>query len=279
MADKLIIGCGYLGQRIAALWRGQNHRVFATTRSASRATEFKSQGLYPIICDVLDPASLQSLPQVESIVYCIGLDSSAGVSMRSLYVDGLANALAALTQPLPRFLYVSSTSVYGQTGGEEVDENAITEPQEGSGKVVLEAEQLLRTRLPSSIILRFAGIYGPGRLMRSKTIKSGKPIIGDAEKWLNLIHVEDGATAIGAADHRAAAGSLFNISDNSPVRRRDFYIKLAQVLGAPQPRFLSLPAGAIASGTRCSPVSRALPPPTSGPRSAPTSTRRSTRPR
>jgi nucleoside-diphosphate-sugar epimerase len=245
MADKLIIGCGYLGQRIAALWCAHNHRVFATTRSKARADEWHALGLQPILCDVLGPASLRSLPRVESIAYCIGLDRSTGVSMHSLYVGGLANVLAALPQPAPRIVYVSSTSVYGQTDGEEVDESATTEPQGESGKVVLEAERLLRARLPSAVILRFAGIYGPGRLMRGQAIKAGEPIVGDAEKWLNLIHVEDGAAVVVAADERAAPGSIYNVSDGFPVRRRVFYTKLAGVLRSPQPRFIPLPHGAV----------------------------------
>lgn len=244
MADKLIIGCGYLGLRIAARWCAQSHRVFATTRSIIRAREWRNLGLEPIVCDVLDSDSLLSLPNVESIVHCIGLDRTAGVSMHRVYVHGLANVLAALAQPAPRFVYVSSTSVYGQTNGEEVDECANTEPQEESGTVVLEAEQLLRARLPSAVILRFAGIYGHGRLMRGQAIKAGEPIVGDAEKWLNLIHVEDGAAVVAAADERAAPGSIYNVSDGSPVRRRVFYTRLAEVLGASQPRFIPLAAGA-----------------------------------
>lgn len=245
MADKLIIGCGYLGQRVAAIWRAQNHRVFATTRSVTRAEEWRALGLQPILCDVLDSASLRFWPRVESIVYSIGLDRSSGVSMRSLYVGGLANVLAVLPQPAPRFVYVSSTSVYGQTDGEEVNEQAATEPHEESGKIVLEAERLLRSRLPSAVILRFAGIYGPGRLMRGQAIKVGEPIVGDAEKWLNLIHVEDGAAVVAAAEERAAAGSIYNVSDGFPVRRRIFYTKLGEVLGAPRPRFVPLAAGAV----------------------------------
>jgi nucleoside-diphosphate-sugar epimerase len=243
MADKLIIGCGYLGRRIAALWRARNHRVFATTRSTARADEWRASGLQPIVCDVMDVSSLRSLPRVESIVYCIGRDRSTEVSMRSLYVDGLANVLDALSQSTPRFLYVSSTSVYGQTEGEEVDESAATEPQEESGQVVLAAERLLRERLPSAVILRFAGIYGPGRVMRGQAIKAGEPIVGDADKWLNLIQVEDGAAAVVAADERAAAGSIYNVADGEPVRRRAFYTKLAELLGAPQPQFVPLPTG------------------------------------
>ena len=247
MADKLFVGCGYLGRGIAALWRAQSHRVFATTRSIARAAELRALGLEPILCDVLDPASLRALPGMESIAYCIGLDRTRNVSMHSLYMDGLANVLAALKQPAHRFLYVSSTSVYGQTDGEEVDESATTEPLEESGKVVLESEHLLRSRLPSAIILRFAGIYGPGRLMRAQAIIAGEPIIGDAEKWLNLIHVDDGAAAAMAADERATSGSIYNVSDGAPVRRRVFYSKLAELLGAPPPRFESLPPGAMPS--------------------------------
>jgi nucleoside-diphosphate-sugar epimerase len=243
MADKLVIGCGYLGQRIAARWRAQGHRTFATTRSAAKADEWRRVGLEPIVCDVLDPGSLDTLPKAASFACCIGFDRTSGVSMRRLYVDGLANILAAVKQP-SRFLYVSSTSVYGQTEGEEVDETASTEPLEDSGKVVLEAERLLRSRLPSAIILRFAGIYGPGRLMRGQAIKAGEPITGDAEKWLNLIHVDDGADAVLAADERAAPGSIYNVSDGTPVRRQEFYTKLAELLAAPLPRFVPPPNGA-----------------------------------
>jgi nucleoside-diphosphate-sugar epimerase len=245
MSDKLIIGCGYLGRRIAALWRAREHRVFATTRSVAKADELRACGLHPILCDVLDPTSLRSLPRVQSIVHCVGLDRSTGVTMRRLFVDGLANTLDALAQTDPRFIFISSTSVYGQVEGEEVDESATTEPQEESGKVVLEAERLLRARLPSAVFLRFAGIYGPGRLMRGQAIKAGEPIIGDAEKWLNLIDVEDGAAVVVAADELATPGSTYNVSDGEPVRRRVFYTKLAELLKAPLPRFVPLAPGAL----------------------------------
>ena len=127
-----------------------------------------------------------------------GLDRSSGQTMRAVYVEGLANVLAALPAPA-RFVHVSSTSVYGQTDGEEVDEQSATEPEEESGKIVLEAERVLRRAAPEAIILRFAGIYGPGRLLRRQAIEAGEPIVGNADKWLNLIQVEDGAEAVLAA--------------------------------------------------------------------------------
>src|SRR5207247_9149681 len=141
----------------------------------------------------LYPGSLPSLPAAGSVFYGVGLDRNAGRSMREVYVEGLANVLPALPG-VERFLYVSSTGVYGQCRGEEVDETAATEPAEESGRVVLEAESLLRSRLPTAVVLRFAGIYGPGRLLRQQAILAGQPVVAHGARWLNLIHVGDVAS-------------------------------------------------------------------------------------
>jgi nucleoside-diphosphate-sugar epimerase len=180
---------------------------------------------------------LEVLPRAAGVAYCVGFDRSPGRAMRDVYVRGLENVLTHLPVP-ERFVYVSSTGVYGQSDGEDVDETAATAPAEESGRVVLEAERLLRSRLPGAIVLRFAGIYGPGRLLRRQAIESGEPLVGDAEKWLNLIHVDDGAAAVLAAAARGTPGAVYNVCDDLPVRRREFYAELAHVLGAPPPRFV-----------------------------------------
>jgi len=247
---KLVIGCGYLGQRVAALWRDSGDHVFATTRHAEEANRFRAEGLEPLVCDVLDRASLTQLPQVDTVLYAVGFDRSSGATMRAVYVDGLANVLSvahASGSGFGRFIYVSSSSVYGQSDGGWVDEESPTEPQEESGRIVLEAERTLssfsaRRHLralseDSHIILRFGGIYGPGRLLRRAAIERGEPIIGDADKWLNLTHADDGARVILAAEARGTPGRIYNVCDGTPVRRRDFYTALARVLGAPAPRF------------------------------------------
>ena len=237
MPQSLIIGCGYLGERVAALWLSQARRVYATTRKPIAPLP----GAVPVVCDVLDPASLRALPAVDTVLYAVGFDRSAGATMRAVYVDGLANVLAQLPTPR-RFIYVSSSSVYGHADGGWIDETAPTEPNEDSGRIVLDAENLLRTRMPAAILLRFAGIYGPGRLLRRQTIERGEPIVGDADKWLNLIHVDDGARAILAAEEHAKPGRVYNVCDDHPVRRRWFYATLARRLGAPEPRFVTPPA-------------------------------------
>ena len=190
----------------------------------------------PVVCDVLQPQTLEHLPQADTVVYAIGLDRSTGATMRSVYVDGLANVLARLPRP-NRFIYVSSSSVYGQADGSWVDETSSTEPTEEAGQIVRAAETLLQAALPDAVILRFAGIYGPGRLLRQKTIQAGEPIVAGANKWLNLIHVDDGARAVLAAEHYAKLGGIYNICDGRPVQRRDFYTSLAQHLALPRRAF------------------------------------------
>jgi nucleoside-diphosphate-sugar epimerase len=234
--SKLVIGCGYLGLRVARRFREAGEEVFVTSRKPERLVEFAALGLRPVLYDVLQPGPL---PQADAVVYCVGFDRAAGATMRRVYVEGLDGVLERLPGgPAPRFVHVSSTSVYGQPDGSVVDESAETEPPDESGQVVLEAERVLRQRRPEAIVLRFAGIYGPGRLMRAASLRAGEPIAADPEKWLNLIHVEDGASVVVAAAARARAGETYNVSDGRPVRRRDFYALLAELLGASAPRFV-----------------------------------------
>jgi nucleoside-diphosphate-sugar epimerase len=231
---RLIIGCGYLGLRVAKLWLARGERVAALTRGRGEA--LRGLGIEPIVGDVLDPGL--ALPAAATVLYAVGLDRSAGRSFREVYVEGLRNVLDALPRP-KHFIYVSSTSVYGQSDGSRVDEQSPTTPSEENGRIVLEAEQHLRSRLTEAIILRFAGIYGPGRMIRQAAIEKGEPLVGDFDKVINLIHVDDGANAVVAAEERGKAGETYLIADGFPVTRREFYTCLAEVLNAPAPRFLS----------------------------------------
>ncbi len=235
MADlALMIGCGYLGSRVGRAWLDSGRSVCVLTRN--RAETLKAQGFDPVVGDVTDPASLTALPATTTILYAVGLDRAGGRSMREVYVEGLRNVLAALPSG-GRFLYVSSTSVYGQTDGAVVDESSATEPLEENGRIVLDAERTLREVRPDATILRFAGIYGPGRLLRKQPLLKGEPYVGDADKWLNLIHVADGVQAVLAAERSARPGGTFNIADDHPVSRGAFYTELARRLGAPEARF------------------------------------------
>ncbi len=236
--DVLIIGCGYLGLRAARFWVGAGKRVAALTRG--RAEQLRQEQIEPIVGDVLDRASLKLVPQADTLLYAVGLDRTSGQTMQAVYVDGLRNVLEELASRgtvMPKILYVSSTSVYGQTDGEWVTEHSPTQPKESSGQVVLAAEHTLREHAPEAVILRFSGIYGPNRLLRKESLLRGEPIPGKPDRFLNLIQVDDGAQAILCAEQHAAPGSLYLIADGQPCTRQDYFSRLAELIGAPAIQF------------------------------------------
>ncbi len=244
----LVVGCGYLGRQVAEAWRDDGRPVYALTRS--RADELRAAGLTPVTGDVTDPASLaglRDLPPLTTVLYAVGMDRRAGHSMREVYVEGLRNVLAALP-PVACWVHVSSTGVYGQTDGSVVTEESPTDPREESGRVVLEAERTLLAARPGATVLRFAGIYGPGRWLRKAALLAGEPYTADADKWLNLIHLADGVQALRCAESHAAGG-VFNVADDEPVRRRDFYTESARLLGAPPAKFTA-PGTPVAEANR-----------------------------
>jgi nucleoside-diphosphate-sugar epimerase len=243
----LIIGCGYLGQRLGVRLVRDGGRVFGTVRSPGRAEELVRSGIEPVIVDVLRPDTMRGLPAADRVFYAVGFDRSAGAAMRTVYVDGLQAVLDHLPRSVRRFVYAGSTGVYGQAGGEWVDEQSPTVPEHESGRVVMEAEGRVRawagSREASAVILRFAGLYGPGRVVRRSMLERGEPIPGDPGKFLNMVHIDDAAAAAAAALDADAPGPIYLVADDRPVTRREYYAVAAGVLGAPEPRFEAPRAG------------------------------------
>lgn len=233
--STLIVGCGMLGRRVGRLLVQRGESVYGTTRTPKRADELAALGIKPVLADVLEPGTLASLPTADRVLYCVGFDRGAGVAMRTVYVNGLMDALKKLPATPRRFVYASSTGVYGQTDGGWVDEDAPTDPRHESGRVALEAETLARQR--SAIVVRFAGLYGPGRIVRRAAIENGDVIPGDPSNYLNLIHLDDAAAAAVLALDLGEPGRIYLASDDRPVERLEYYGLAARLLGAPAPRF------------------------------------------
>jgi nucleoside-diphosphate-sugar epimerase len=246
---KLIFGCGYLGRRVAAAWLKAGETVYAVTRSSQRASEFEAAGLKPITADVTRPATLVHLPAVDTVLYAVGFDRAALKSIHEVYVDGLRNVLDALPQETGRLIYVSSTGVYGQTDGDWVDEESPCRPERAGGRACLEAERLIQAHAiaPRSVILRLAGLYGPGRIPRQDELRAGLPISAPTDGCLNLIHVDDAVSVVLAAEQRAQIPNLFTISDGAPAERRAYYEEVAHLLRAPPPQFAAPETGSPAA--------------------------------
>ena len=251
MKSTLIVGCGYLGSRIGRHLANRGEQVFGTARKPGSIPA----GIAPLVADVLDPASLTQLPKVDRIIYCVGFDRSAGIPMRTVYVDGLANLLDARGSGIKRLLYVSSTGVYGQIDGEWVDEDSPAEPTTESGWVCLDAEQTVRRMAERSgfelVIIRYSGLYGPERMIGRDAIRQGQPIVGDPDRFLNLIHIDDAARAAVLALDHAPNGRLYLASDDEPMLRRDYYERLSALSPESPPiRFASPEPGSPACAPR-----------------------------
>lgn len=241
---KLIFGCGYLGQRVARLWRQRGDAVYAVTRSADKAQALRREGIRPLLADIT-----ASLPEdggfwpaeIDTVLFAVGYDRGSTASIRDVYVGGLARVLDALPGSVERLIYISSIGVYGDAAGQWVDEETPCHPVREGGQASLAAEELLRShqRGDRSVILRLAGLYGPGRIPRADTLLAGQPIDAPAEGYLNLIHVDDAAAIVLLAESKAPLPRTYVVSDGQPVVRSEYYRELARLLGAPPPQFVA----------------------------------------
>jgi nucleoside-diphosphate-sugar epimerase len=237
----LIVGCGYLGRRVGRQLAGRGETVFVTARNPARVGDLSARGVVPVIVDVLDPASLARLPAVDRVLYCVGFNLTGGGPTPSLYVGAMTNTLEALSGRTGRVVFTSSTGVYDGDDGGWVDEDSPAVPATESGRACLDAERLALGSCAvlgiGCTVVRLSGLYGPGRVPGRKLLTEGEPVPGDPSGFLNLIHVDDAASAAFAALDRGEAGRVYLASDDRPVERREYYTLAAALLGAPGPWF------------------------------------------
>jgi nucleoside-diphosphate-sugar epimerase len=240
----LIAGCGYTGLRAARAWLRRGLTVTAITRSTTRAHTLQQHGLQTLVADLADNSTLPALPDAQIVVWSAGYDRNSSSSRRQLWIDGLRKLLHKLPDsPHPRRLILTSTtSVYGDAAGSSVDESTTPQPVQEGGLVCLEAEQLLNQYCLQSgntpIILRLAGIYGPGRLLRRlQDLHEQRPIPADPDDWLNLIHVDDIVSTLLYIASCTSPPTLMNLAASETATRRTYYQTLAQLAGTPEPVF------------------------------------------
>lgn len=195
----LLAGCGDLGTEAGLRFAALGHRVVGWRRSPAKlpaaiegaAVDLSAPGLPPVP------------PDTSAVVVAVAADASTEEAYRAAYIQGLSNVLNAVERDgvAPRrVLFVSSTAVYGDAGGGWVDEHTEADPGGFSGRVLLEAEELLRARLQGTgtkgISLRLGGIYGPGRTRLIEQVRSGSAVVPEDVRYTNRIHRDDAAAAI-----------------------------------------------------------------------------------
>jgi nucleoside-diphosphate-sugar epimerase len=229
----LILGCGYVGQALASAWRTAGHAITGWVRSESSAAALLELGIKPWVGDLSAEEDWQGLPpDFDFFVHCASSSRGGAEAYARVYVRGIA--LAQHYLPRTQGLFVSSTSVYGQTEGEIVTETSPAEPMNETSQLLREAEAIAWAS--QTIVLRVAGIYGPERgALLKKFLAQEAMIEGDGTRWMNQVHRTDVVQAIQHVATLSTPEKLYNVADNEPVTYRDFYQWLATETHLPLP--------------------------------------------
>lgn len=233
--NLLIAGCGYLGRAAGSRLASRGHRVWGLCRSAASLDRVREAGIEPFRADLADASTLRALPPVDAVVACQA--PAKGESYGSVYrtaTDELIRALKPATQV--RFVFVSSTAVYGPRGGAWVDADTAIDPDrlDDDAKTLWETERLVLSAPIRGMVLRLSGLYGPGR-NRLDAVRAGRftPLASPA--WTNRVHRDDAASAVELLLDRGEPGGTYLASDDAPATQTEFYGWMMEKLGRPAP--------------------------------------------
>jgi nucleoside-diphosphate-sugar epimerase len=234
MKQLFIAGCGYTGQRVALAARQQGWQVTAQLRDEAKSGPLAQAGCTIVLAnmdqlDEIPPLALAG----QTLLYSVPPQGGGSIDLRT------RTFLAALErdQQVPeRIIYLSASSVYGDTAGALVDETSPAQPTAAMGKRRLDAEQQFsafaeRHGIPL-VILRVSGIYGPGRLPLMQ-ISQGQPLLREElAKPSNRIHVDDLVQVCLATLQRGQG--IYNVSDGAPYSMTAYFNACADALGLPR---------------------------------------------
>ncbi len=240
----LIIGCGYVGLPLGAELVRLGHEVFGVRRTESDTASLAAAGIKPLTADITKPADLAALPgPFDWVVNCVSSGKGGVEQYREVYLQGMRHLVDWLAAaPSKKFVYTSSTSVYGQTDGSPIKETSPAEPVTETGKVLVETEKVLleavsQRKFPA-VILRVAGIYGPDRgHLFQQYLKNEARIPGQGTRFINMIHRDDLVGVIIAALKNGRPGEVYNAVDDEPVAMVHFFRWLSETLGKWMPPF------------------------------------------
>lgn len=230
-----IIGCGYVGMRLAAHLRAEAVELGVLARSAESRQRLLEAGLTPWLGD-LDRPPL-AVPVADAVVYYMVPPPAQGRSDPRLaaWLEGMQGTPA-------KSILISTTGVYGDCGGDWIDETRLLAPRADRAWRRVDAERQLQEWCGAHgvpwVILRVPGIYGPWRLPRAR-LAQGAPVLAEAESpYSNRIHVDDLVRACVAAAETGKEG-IFHVSDGHPTTMTDYFKRTADALGLPCPPEIS----------------------------------------
>lgn len=254
MANILIAGCGDIGIRLAERLVEQNHRVVGIRRNPP--DHWHGEWSF-FQADLTQPNSFSSLPlDFDEVVFMPTPGQRSMASYEAVYttaLDNLVNHFAKAMHP-PHWFFVSSTSVYGQSNGEWVDEDAVAEAITPTGRLIRHTEIRLLTDLPETTVIRFSGIYGPGREFLLKSAHQTPEIAFNPPYYTNRIHQDDCAGVLAylidmRLKHEKLA-SHYLASDDCPAPLWEVVTWMTEQLGC-RPPVAKPPSNQLDLNKRC----------------------------
>jgi nucleoside-diphosphate-sugar epimerase len=242
----LIVGCGDVGQRVAAQLP-PGVRLLALTSSPKRLASLRAQGITPLQGNLDQPATLRRLSGLATRVLHLAPPPTENLPDWRRDPRTLSLLRALRLRSLPHAVVYGSTSgVYGDCAGEWVNEVRAVNPGTPRAQRRVDAEQQLRffgrasgTRVHA---LRIPGIYAPDReggTPRPRLLKGTAVLQAEDDVYTNHIHANDLARACIAALWRGLPQRITNVSDNTELKMGDYFDMAADLYGLPKPPRLS----------------------------------------
>lgn len=263
MTDKIVIvGAGYTGLRLAEAAVDEDYEVVGTTRSEETLEALGEMGAEGVRWDVnqIDESPFEEhLEEGCAVVYSVptlfrnyGDPGPGGRGPMARHVRPLVRVLRSAAEAgASRFIYLSSTSVYGNHDGARVDEETPTDPTSPAGKMRRDIERWVmgQGETLDVNVARLVGIYGPGRTMADYIERGLYKLVDGGTKPTNRIHVDDIVGALLTMIEEGPAGArLYNVSDGHPKTAAEVVDWLVERLDLERPEEISMEAYAEKRG-------------------------------
>lgn len=253
-----VLGCGYVGAEFARQARAAGHDVLGIVRSEASRDKLRAEGLAAEAFD-LQTGDWSVLPaRFDAVVYAASTGGGGPEAYALAYDVGVKRALAwARAVGAGSFVFTSSTGVYRQDDGGVVDEASPVGGAPTADAILGGERAVLASGCAKARVLRFGGLYGPGRHHLVDQLRRGDNVIGGrVDHFINYLHRDDAASAILASIVGGPAGArVYNVGDGKPVTKEALARWIARRLGVAEPVFdPSAPAGPrMAKGGRTQP--------------------------
>ena len=232
----LIVGCGYVGRRLARVVRDA-YDVVGIVRTQASCDELGAERISAFAIDFDDASASwpDSIAQVSNTIlfYC------APPPNEGLSDTRLDRFLRRIVGAPSVFVYMSTTGVYGNCDGAEVDESTPVNPQTDRAQRRMSGEHMTRIWCNENqvrrVVLRVPGIYGPGRIALAR-LQRREPFIRVSEAGVsNRIHVDDLVAACVAVAQNERARGVYNITDGNSMSSTEFMRRVAAIANLPVP--------------------------------------------